>query len=259
MIKVIKLGGRAQNDAALPAALRAASENAAARLCVVHGGGDEITALQVALGKKPEFVSGRRVTTQDDIQLLRMVLSGVINKRLVSAFTRAGMPAIGISGEDGRLLVAQRAEEGGEMFALGEVGIPNAVNAELLRGLMKMGYVPVISPVATDGADSVTGALNVNGDDAAAAVAAALGAAELLFVADVEGVLCDGVAIPAVNLGEVAGLIREGTVRGGMTAKLDAARAALSGGVRKVRISDIQGINDQRRGTTVTASNGRTK
>src|SRR6476469_11279418 len=103
-MRVIKLGGRAQNDPALASEMARAWKSANGNLCVVHGGGDEITSLQVALGKTPSFVNGRRVTTSDDIQLLRMVLSGVINKRLVSAFAKAGAKAVGLSGEDGRLI-----------------------------------------------------------------------------------------------------------------------------------------------------------
>jgi acetylglutamate kinase len=259
MTTVIKLGGRAQNDPDLPTAIAGAWKNAGGKLCVVHGGGDEITALQVALGKKPAFVNGRRVTTPDDIQLLRMVLSGVINKRLVSAFGKFGIPALGLSGEDGKIIVAHRPKSDEKMFELGSVGIPEAVNAKLLRAVMKEGYLPVISPVAGDGSASETGALNVNGDDAAAAIAVALAASELLFVADVSGVMSDGELIDSIDLGEVGELVTNGTVRGGMTAKLDAARTALEGGVKRVRISDLGGIMDEKRGTTVTALAGKAK
>lgn len=256
MTKVIKLGGRAQNDAGLPQAVKEIWGRSSENLCVVHGGGDEITALQLALGKKPAFINGRRVTTPDDIQLLRMVLSGVINKRLVSAFARAGVAAVGLSGEDGKLIVAGRASDGDAMFELGAVGIPKRINADLLRGLMGNGYLPVISPLGSDCGDSTTGALNVNGDDAAAAIAKALGASELLFVVDVEGVLRDGRALTSIDLSEVDHLVKGGTISGGMTAKLDAAKCALSGGVARVRISGIRGIIDEKRGTKVTASRG---
>ncbi|MBA3644708.1 MAG: acetylglutamate kinase [Gemmatimonadaceae bacterium] len=252
-MRVIKLGGRAQNDPTLAAEIAAAWKDCKGELCVVHGGGDEITALQVALGKKPNFVNGRRVTTGDDIQLLRMVLSGVINKRLVSAFAKAGVRAVGISGEDGGLISAQRGVEGDELYALGAVGAPAHVNADLLLNLVSNGYMPVISPVASDAADP-GGALNVNGDDAAAAVAAALHSSELIFVADVPGVLRDDAVMGSVALEEVPHLIAEGTVQGGMTAKLDAAKNALNGGVASVRISDIPGIRNTKRGTTVTNS-----
>jgi acetylglutamate kinase len=253
-MRVVKLGGRAQNDPALPIAIRDAWRKAQGNLCLVHGGGDEITALQVALGKTPSFVNGRRVTTADDVQLLRMVLSGVINKRLVNAFSRAGINSVGLSGEDGGLIPARRAKEGEEMFELGAVGVPGEVNASLLRTLISAGYMPVVSPVGSDVEESVSGALNVNGDDAAAAIASSSRAEELLFVADVEGVMSGSDVIRVVDLADVAGLVENGTVRGGMTAKLDAARSALAGGVTRVRISDIGGIMNEQRGTIVTAN-----
>ncbi len=252
-MRVIKLGGRAQNDPELPEAICNAWRKANGNLCVVHGGGDEITALQVALGKTPAFVNGRRVTTADDIPLLRMVLSGVVNKRLVSSFEKAGARAVGLSGEDGKVISARRGAEGTEMFQLGEVGAPESVNATLLRTLIVAGYLPVISPVASDAVSAAPGALNVNGDDAAAAIAAALEADELLFVADVSGVLDGEEVIRKVDLGDIGGLVTNGIVRGGMTAKLDAARSALVGRVKRVRISDIGGIMNEERGTLVTA------
>lgn len=252
-MRVIKLGGRAQNDPTLPGEIARAWKGANGNVCVVHGGGDEITALQAALGRTPQFVNGRRVTTADDIQLLRMVLSGVINKRLVSAFTKAGVQAVGISGEDGKLISAKRGSEGDELFALGAVGAPTEVNATLLRDLVRGGYMPVVSPVASDASDAGS-ALNVNGDDAAAAIAAALKAVELLFVADVAGVLKDDAVIKEISLETVPDLITRGVVRGGMTAKLDAAKTAIEGGVARVRISDIAGILDESRGTTVKNS-----
>lgn len=252
-MRVVKLGGRAQNAESLPEAIRDAWKKAEGNFCVVHGGGGEITALQVALGKTPSFVNGRRVTTADDIQLLRMVLSGVINKRLVSAFAKAGAKAVGLSGEDGNLISARRGKKGDGLFELGSVGAPESVNAELLKSLIASGYMPVISPVGSDVEPSAAGALNVNGDDAAAAIAISLKADELLFVADVPGVKSGDSVIGEVDLGEVGDLVQKGIVSGGMTAKLDAARTALVGGVRRVRISDIGGIMDEWRGTIVTS------
>jgi acetylglutamate kinase len=248
------LGGRAQNDPALPGAICQAWRKANGNLCVVHGGGDEITALQVALGKTPAFRNGRRVTTTDDIQLLRMILSGVVNKRLVSAFDKAGACAVGLSGEDGKLILARRGAPGTELSELGEVGAPETVNAALLRNLIVAGYLPVISPLGQDAASATAGALIVTGDDAAAAIAAALGAEELLFVADVAGVLDGEEVMKEVGLGEVPDLVTNGIVRGGMTAKLDAARTALAGRVGRVRISDIGGIMNEQRGTVVNAA-----
>ena len=251
-MRVVKLGGRAQNDAALPGAIHDAWKNANGNLCVVHGGGDEISSLQVALGKTPSFVNGRRVTTADDIQLLRMVLSGVINKRLVSAFAKAGTKAVGLSGEDGALISARRGKKGDGLFELGAVGAPEGVNVALLEVLIANGYMPVISPVGSDAEPASTGALNVNGDDAAAAIAMSLRADELLFVADVPGVKNGDSIIDEVDLAQVGELVQKGIVSGGMTAKLDAARTALLGGVQRVRISDTGGIMDEARGTLVT-------
>jgi acetylglutamate kinase len=252
-MRVIKLGGRAQNDPRLPGLIGARRDRDGGRLCVVHGGGDEISALQTALGRKPKFIDGRRVTTVDDLQLLRMVLSGVINKRLVNAFVRAGVQSLGLSGEDGKLISAGRGAD----VSLGSVGIPASVNAELLETLISAGYMPVISPVGYDPENAETGALNVNGDDAAAAIAAALGADELLFVADVEGVMSqDGSLIKAIDSPDIGRLVVDGTARGGMAAKLDAARTALNSGVEHVRISDLEGIMDESRGTTVNSSSG---
>src|SRR5205085_5449609 len=116
--------------------------------------------------------------------LLRMVLSGTVNKRIVNAFVAAGLPAVGVSGEDGGLVGAELIDRA----TLGFAGRPVAVNAHLLRTLLTAGYLPVISPVGYDVTAPKGGALNVNGDDAAAAIAAALQATELLLIADVGGV-----------------------------------------------------------------------
>jgi acetylglutamate kinase len=126
------------------------------------------------------------------------------------------------------------------------------VNVALLRLLLDAGYLPVLSPVSrsTDSAMGVT--LNVNGDDAAAAIAAALGADELLLVSDVAGVLLDERPLPALGSEEAQRLIDDGTARGGMAAKLQAALSALDGGVQRVRISDIAAITDPNRGTVLT-------
>ncbi|MGH8310985.1 MAG: acetylglutamate kinase, partial [Steroidobacteraceae bacterium] len=179
---MIKLGGRTQRDARLPRVL-ADLERAGERLVIVHGGGDRISELQRQMGREPQFVDGRRVTTPDDLELIRMVLSGSTNKELVAALVSAGVNAVGLSGEDAGLLSGPRAFGG----TLGEVGTPERVNVALILLLLEHGYTPVLSPVARHSESG--SALNVNGDDAAAAIAVALGAAELAFVADVAGVL----------------------------------------------------------------------
>ena len=127
------------------------------------------------------------------------------------------------------------------------------VNVAFLRHLLSGGYLPVISPVSRDESGAMGSALNVNGDDAAAAIAIAMGAAELLLVADVEGVMRDGVVIPSLTPDGARELMANGTAAGGMRAKLDAGLTAIAGGVARVRISDIAAITDSTRGTVLQA------
>jgi acetylglutamate kinase len=248
-LRVVKVGGRVQADPALAAAIAGAWLAAPSSLCIVHGGGDEISSLQRRLGLEPLFVGGRRATTDADLELVRMVLSGSANKRLVSALVSAGIAAVGISGEDAALLVARVAHDG----ALGRVGTPTKINVPLLEHLLDGGYLPVVSPLARDDApDSTVGSLNVNGDDAAAALAVALSADELLFVADVPGVLDAGSLVPVLDAAAAAELLSRGVVSGGMAAKLEAAKSALAGGVARVRIGDLTAVRDPAAGTTLT-------
>ena len=248
MTRVIKVGGRPQMDPALPIALAAVHRSAPGSLVVVHGGGDEVTTLQRLYGVVSEFKGGRRVTSVLDLEIIRMALSGAANKRLVSALVAANVPAVGLSGEDAALLSATPLDAG----RFGFVGVPAHVNAGLLRHLLAGGYLPVLSPVSrcTDPAEGVT--LNVNGDDAAAAIAVALEADELLLVSDVAGVLRDGNALATLAPDDAQRLIDDGTAQGGMAAKLQAAIAALDGGVERVRISDIAAIEQLERGTVLT-------
>lgn len=248
-MRVVKLGGRAQSSAQLPAAICEAWQARPGALCIVHGGGDEISAMQRALGRETRFVDGRRVTTANDIELLRMVLSGTVNKRLVNALVAAGSPAVGLSGEDSRLIAAEPID----IDALGYVGEPAEVNAGLLETLLGGGFLPVISPLAYDASITAGGALNVNGDDAAAAIAIALDAEELLLISDVEGVRGeDGAMIPLVDPERARDLIASGAAAGGMIAKLHAAERALAGGVGRVRICDLNGLTDSQCGTFIT-------
>ena len=247
MKTVLKIGGRAQSSPALADIVSEAWRAAPGSLCVVHGGGDEISALQRRLGGAPGFSGGRRVTSEEDIAIVRMVLSGLVNKRLVSALLGAGVPAVGISGEDAGLIEAQPL--GIEEF--GHVGMPGRVNAAIIATLLDGGYLPVISPLARNADGS--GALNVNGDDAAAAIAVATSAAELLLVADVDGVIgAQGTVLDVLDVESARNLIASGTASQGMAAKLEAAHAALAGGVPSVRITPLAGILDGGAGTTVT-------
>ena len=245
-MRVVKLGGRVQQSAAVHEGIARTWQSEPGSLCVVHGGGDEVSALQRAFGLEPKFVGGRRVTSPDELDLVRMALSGSANKRLVASLQSVGAPAVGLSGEDGRLLVARQAAGG----ALGRVGEPVMVNAAVLVALFDGGFLPVISPLAW--AEDGSGALNVNGDDAAAATAAELGADELLLLADVEGVMADGRVLPALDADGAATLIAAGTAAGGMAAKLEAALRALDAGVPRVRIGGVGALADQSSGTALT-------
>ncbi len=262
---VIKVGGRAQRDPRLAAALAAywaqwrAGSTDGDVCCVVHGGGDEVTALQRAAGIEPTFIGGRRITRADDIDRLRMALSGLANKRLVAALTQVGVRALGLSGEDGPLLTADVLADG----ALGAVGTVRSVDTSLLATLVGAGYLPVIAPVAAPRArksdvewpsglaDAGPAALNINGDDAATAIALAIGASELLFVSDVAGVRIDGERIPQMTPALADQAIARGEIAGGMVAKVQAALAAIEGGTTQVRIGALDVLTGIDGGTLV--------
>lgn len=247
-MRVVKIGGRAQSDPNLPAALARLWREEPGALCIVHGGGDDVTALQRRLGGQPTFLGGRRVTTSDDVELLRMALSGAANKRLVAALVTAGAPAVGLSGEDGGLLAAVAIDRA----RFGLVGRAPSVNAALVHHLLAGGFLPVISPIARD-REGAAAALNVNADDAAASVAVALNAEELLLIADVPGVLVDGIPQRELDARSAMDLVARGSARDGMAAKLEAAQAASEGGVCRVRIGDAGMLLSGDCGTFLTA------
>lgn len=252
-MRVVKIGGRAQADPELARIIREAWDAASTKLCIVHGGGDEITAMQNALGREAAFVGGRRVTSKADLALLRMVLSGSINKRIVNQLVNTGVPAVGISGEDSALIGAEVIDS----ESLGMAGRPTRIESRLLRTLLQAGFLPIVSPVAYDLSSGSGGTLNVNGDDAAAAIAASMDAHELLFIADVEGVRdASGEIVPIIDPGFARDLILQGVATGGMAAKLESAHAALAAGVKRVRISDLAGLGDQKRGTLIIQTEG---
>src|SRR5262249_52268596 len=236
-----------QSDPTLAPTLASGWSQTNGGLVLVHGGGDEVSTLQAALGGSTTFVDGRRVTTERDIELVRMALSGSANKRLVATLVERGIDAVGLSGEDAGLIAASPMDA----QRLGHVGVPKTVNVAFLKHLLSGGYMPVISPVSRDASGALGAALKVKGDDAVASIAAALGAAELLLVADVPGVMRDGEVIPALTPDAARALIADGVAAGGMQAKLQAALAALAGGVAQVRISDLVAIDDPDRGTVL--------
>lgn len=252
-MRVIKIGGRTQSDSSVVAAIVRAWNAEPANICVVHGGGDEISELQKKLGLVPKMKNGRRVTTAEDLTVVRMVLSGLANKRLVSAIIRKGVNAVGVSGEDGGMLCAEPRDA--EIFGL--VGKAPVVRAEILQALLREGNLPVISPVSRCSDESLSDALNVNGDEAAAAIAIALKADELLFVSDVAGVReASGESLGEIDSDRARGLIESGTAAGGMAAKLESAVFAIEGGVTRVRIGAIDMLDDANAGTLIRTGTG---
>lgn len=165
-----------------------------------------------------------------------------MSRRLLSV----GARAVGISGEDGGLITARVVDP-----TFGRVGREVLADASLLRTLLDAGWLPVVSPVARDREQADGVGLNVNGDDAATALAVALHADELLFVSDVAGVLEDGAVLPRLDHGSIKVLGDRGVVQGGMLAKLEAALAALDAGVGAVRIGTLEAIADANAGTTI--------
>lgn len=245
-VTVVKVGGNEVDDAEWVARLAREVAGYAGQVVVVHGGGKEVTALQRTLGAEPEWKDGLRVTSPEGMRAVAMVLSGLVNKRIVSALLTAGADAVGVSGEDGGLLRAIVARGG----AMGRIGEIERVRAELLRAWIGQGLTPVISPVSR-GRDG--GPLNVNADDAAAAVAGAMDAGELLFVSNVPGVLANGETVAEIAVDQVERLIDDGTAQGGMAPKLRAAARAADR-VGRVRIGGLEMLRDSTAGTRIRAA-----
>lgn len=244
-ILVLKIGGNDIDDAAFLAALVAAVAAMRPLPVLVHGGGKEIGQLQVALGGQPQFVSGLRVTDRTALMAAEMVLCGSVSTRIVAALVRAGVDAQGLSGVDRGLIRAKKlAHAEGD---LGFVGTPTAVRAAVLSDLLQAGVVPVIAPISLGD----EGQYNLNADEAAGAVAAALGDAEVVFVTNVPGVLVEGVLAAQLDRQQVLELIERGVIIGGMIPKVRAALAALHAGVRTARITNLAGLSDGT-GTLIT-------
>jgi acetylglutamate kinase len=245
-IRVVKIGGAALADAGWLSAFAAAASSSPVPLVIVHGGGPDITALSDRLGIDVRWHEGRRVTGPEALDVASMVLNGRVNKNVVAALVNAGVDAIGLSGVDGGLFRASLLEDG----ALGRVGRISTVRAELLRRLVDAGHTVVLSPISLgDDGD----ALNVNADDAAAAVAAALDATELIFLTDVPGVRdADGIR-SWLDTGEALSMVQSGVAFGGMGVKLAAGVHALDCGVAAVRIGNASVFNDAAAGTVLRA------
>lgn len=233
---VIKVGGNELDDATFVAELARVVAAMRPLPVLVHGGGKEIGALQEMLGSTPRFVGGLRYTDATTLTAAEMVLCGSVSTRLVAALIAAGADALGISGVDRALIrVVKQEHPAGD---LGRVGRPTAVRSEVLRELLDNGVLPVVAPIAL-GPD---GPYNVNADEAAGAVAAALGVDEVVFVTNVPGVIVNGDVTHRLARNEIERLIADGTISGGMIPKVRAALTALDAGVRTARITNLQGV-----------------
>lgn len=204
------------------------------KVVLVHGGGPEISELMKKLGKKAEFVDGLRVTDEETVDIVQMVLAGKINKTLVNLLEMKGGKAMGISGMDGRLIEAKMKDE-----RLGYVGEITKVHIQPVLDLLEKGYIPVIS---TLGCDRTGHAYNINGDTAAAYIAGALQAERLIMMTDIAGILRDkddpASLIPEISLAQAAQLHEEGVISGGMIPKVDCCITAIHQGVKNAIIMD---------------------
>ncbi len=208
---------------------------------IVHGGGPEITDYMKRLGLEVEFVQGLRVSDEQTVEIAKMVLIGKLNKDIVLRLNRHGQAAVGLCGDDGSLFqVAKRrvSAPGGEEIDLGFVGSIKRVDVDVLNHIAE-DYIPVVASV---GADAEGRSYNVNADEAAGAVAAALDAYKVIFLTDVEGWLADAsdpaTRISETDVEEIRHSIDSGDVQGGMLPKLQACVAAVERGVRSAHIVD---------------------
>ena len=211
---------------------------------VVHGGGPQIGAMLKKLNITSSFVDGLRVTDAATMEVVEMVLSGSINKQIVTGINAAGGRAVGVSGKDGNLVVARKVERtkldpatGARVpIDLGFVGEPERVDAEVLKMIMNSDLIPVVAPI---GVDPKGQTYNINADTVAGAVAGAIAAERLVLLTDVEGVLDkEGKVVPKLKVAEAKALIADGTISGGMIPKVETAIDAVESGVRAAVILD---------------------
>ena len=244
---VIKYGGHAMGDAKLAESFArdvVLLRQVGIDPIIVHGGGPQIGAMLERLKIKSEFIDGLRVTDAETVEIVEMVLSGSINKQIVSAINAAGGRAVGLSGKDGNLMSVRKLRRTRretdsnieKILDLGFVGDPSHVDPELLESLTKADIIPVIAPIGI-GEDGAT--YNVNADTAAGAIASAVGAARLLMLTDVTGVKDkSGELIQDIGVEQARMLIEDGTATGGMIPKIETCIEAVEGGVDAAVIMD---------------------
>jgi acetylglutamate kinase len=242
---VIKYGGSAQTDTGLN---KLFSEDVVLlkfigiNVVIVHGGGPQIAETLEKIGKTSEFIEGLRVTDEETLDIVEMVLSGSTNKSIVRLINQQGGKAVGLSGSDVELIKAMKItltkESNGKKqeIDLGRVGKVNKINPQIIHYLTAGGYIPVIAPLGVDDDGNV---FNINADEAAGAIAGSLEAEKFILLTDVQGILDkNGTLIGSINKEEVQKLQEEKVIKGGMIPKTRACLDALSGGVKKTHIID---------------------
>ncbi len=238
-IVVIKLGGHAMgSDEAMESFARdvVLMRQVGVNPVIVHGGGPMINAMLDKLDIQSEFVGGKRVTDKATVEVVEMVLSGLVNKRIVQAINGQGGSAVGLSGKDANLMICDQTDP-----SLGFVGSPSEMNPKVLHDLFSHDVIPVIAPL---GAGRAGETFNVNGDTAAGAIASALKADRLLLLTDVSGVKnAAGDVVTELKAGQIREMTLEGTIAGGMIPKTETALDALHSGVRAVVILDGRAPN----------------
>lgn len=236
---VIKLGGHAMgSDEAMDLFARdvVLMRQVGVNPVIVHGGGPMINAMLKRLNIQSDFVNGKRVTDQATVEVVEMVLSGLVNKRIVQAINRQGGRAVGLSGKDANLMICTETNPD-----LGFVGTPKELDPSLLHSLGESEIIPVIAPL---GAGENGETFNVNGDTAAGAIAGALNADRLLLLTDVSGVKnAEGTVLTELKATQIRDMTADGTIAGGMIPKTETALDALADGVRAVVILDGRAPN----------------
>lgn len=204
------------------------------KVVVVHGGGPEISSLMKRLGKEPQFIDGLRVTDQETVDIAEMVLAGKVNKSLVSLLQTKGGRAVGVSGMDGRLIEAKLKDP-----RYGYVGDVTRINPQMITDMLDDGYIPVVSTLGWDKEGHI---YNINGDTAAGAIAAAIGAERMIMMTDISGIMRDkddpDSLIQELTVSEAQELCQNGVVQGGMIPKVECCIDALEHGVKAVVIID---------------------
>lgn len=236
---VIKYGGNAMISEELKNAVMSdlvLLQLTGINVVLVHGGGPEISQMLKKIGKESRFVNGLRVTDEETIDVVQMVLSGKVNKSLVQLLEQHSGKAIGLCGLDGRMIMAEKKIAGEDLGFVGEI---IEVNTGVITDATSNGYIPIIATIA----GGYNGAVyNINADLAAARIAAELKAAKLILMTDIKGLLRDkdddDTLIPVVNVSEVPMLKKEGIISGGMIPKIDCCVEAVRRGVKRAHIID---------------------